>query len=273
MIRMHFMRAERFLHRLGLFSICLGLAATVFSEAHAAGPRCVAWPGEISPLPTVDHEDSLRSEWASRRAEELAALARTVEKSNSSEAYRVWQHVLCLDSENAAARKAVATISLVQVHQPQVLQVAAEPTVERVARVEDAFANLAQPIRVGPQRAVEVAQSVPEPSDRATDDVDRKLGQASALVREARFREALALAKEVQAQLQGKRGEPGTSVRFVRAAVLAATAEVALGRKLEARASFERALEMQPGLELDAATTSPKVIRVFRGAKVLRGQE
>lgn len=267
------MRAKRSVHRLGIFWVCLGFVAASPVVAHAAEPRCVAWPGEISPLPTVDHEDPLRSEWASRRAEELAALARTVERSNPGEAYRVWQHVACLDPEHEAARKAMAAIPLVRVHQPQAVQVPAEPTAERTARIEDAFANLSQPIRVGPRRTVEVAEVAPPPRDRTLEDLDRKLGQSNALVREARFREALALAKEVQAQLQGKQSEPGMSARLVRAAVLAATAEVALGRKAEARASFERALEIQPGLELDAATTSPKVIRVFRGAKVLMGQE
>lgn len=266
------MRAEQFVNCLGVLLVGLSFA-TLSREVQAADPRCIAWPGEISPLPNVDHEDPLRSEWASRRAEELAVLARTVERSNQGEAYRIWQHVACLDPEHAAARKAMEMMSLVHVHQPQAVQVAAEPTSERFARIEDAFANLSQPIRVGPRRVVEVAEIAPAPRDRTTEEVDRKLGQASGLVREARFREALAFAKEVQAQLQPKQSEAGMSARLARAAVLAATAEVALGRKAEARASFERALELQPGLELDAATTSPKVIRVFRSAKILMGQE
>ncbi len=266
------MRAERSFPFFWIFLVCL-LGTAGATAAQATGLRCVAWPGEISPLPTVDHEDPLRSEWASHRAEELALLARTVEQGNQGEAYRVWQHVACLDPENEAARKAMATLLLVRVHQPQAVQVSTEPVPVRLSRIEDAFDNLSQPIQVGPRRTVEVAQAGPELRDPVTENLDRQLGQAGALVREARFREALAVAKEVQAQLQTKANEAGAKARLVRAALLAATAEVALGRKAEARASFERALVLQPELELDAATTSPKVIRVFRNAKILAGQE
>lgn len=189
------MRAERFFPFFQILMIGL-LGTTSATAAAAAELRCVAWPGEISPLPTVDHEDPLRAEWASRRAEELAALARTVERSNQGEAYRVWQHVACLDPGNESAHKAMAALSLVRVHQPQAVQVTAEPVPARFARIEDAFANLSQPIQVGPRRAVEVAQAAPASRDRATEDLDRKLGQAGALVREARFREALANAAQ-----------------------------------------------------------------------------
>ena len=49
--------------------------------------------------------------------------------------------------------------------------------------------------------------------------------------------------------------------------VLAAIAQVALGDDAAARRSFGRALEAQPGLELDPGRTSPKVMRALEGAR------
>jgi len=52
--------------------------------------------------------------------------------------------------------------------------------------------------------------------------------------------------------------------------VAAATAFVALDRKREAIACFRRALSVEPELELEVASTSPKVLRVFREARSAR---
>jgi hypothetical protein len=49
--------------------------------------------------------------------------------------------------------------------------------------------------------------------------------------------------------------------------VLAAVAQVAHGDDEAARQSFGRALEAQPGLELDPGRTSPKVMRALEGAR------
>jgi hypothetical protein len=53
--------------------------------------------------------------------------------------------------------------------------------------------------------------------------------------------------------------------------VLAATAEIALGREDAARASLERALRIQPGLNLDPVRHSPKLVRLFQ--EVRGGEE
>ncbi len=252
---------------------CLILALVIVAgQAFAESSRCTSWPGEISPLPNVDHDDPLRSEWASRRSEELARLARTVEESNVVEAYRIWQHVFCLDSENEAARDAMASIQLVHVYHPQIEKVPAEPKTRRLETMRGAFAKLSETIRVGPKKVIERTPTVVVKRDRSLQRVDRKLAQSDNLVREARFREALALAKEVKSTLKDRQNSKDIRRRKVRTEVLTATAEVALGRKSEARASFGRALDLNPDLELDPMKTSPKVIRVFRGAKILMGR-
>jgi hypothetical protein len=42
---------------------------------------------------------------------------------------------------------------------------------------------------------------------------------------------------------------------------------VALGKDADARASFARALQSDPNLHLDPASTSPKVVRAFDAAR------
>ena len=72
-------------------------------------------------------------------------------------------------------------------------------------------------------------------------------------------------------QLRAAGSEQGARERRARADVVAATAQVALGRDDEARRSFERALAADPALRLDPATTSPKVRRAFDAARAAKG--
>jgi len=55
--------------------------------------------------------------------------------------------------------------------------------------------------------------------------------------------------------------------RWARLEMLQATAELALARDADARASMVRALAADPALALDPATTSPKVLRVFESIR------
>jgi hypothetical protein len=92
---------------------------------------------------------------------------------------------------------------------------------------------------------------------------DRKLAAArfdEALVLTGRARELLAPFGRKQRALRHK----------ARLEITAATAFVALDRRSEAIACFERALMVSPDLELEPARTSPKVLRVFREARSAR---
>jgi hypothetical protein len=90
---------------------------------------------------------------------------------------------------------------------------------------------------------------------------------ADALLREARFEEALERTDRIRADL-GPLGEGVEGRRLrVRTEVVAATAHVALEQEDAARGCFRRALDAEPALDLDPAATSPKVLRVFRAVR------
>jgi len=92
----------------------------------------------------------------------------------------------------------------------------------------------------------------------AVDEVD-------ALLRAARFEEAIAQAAALREELEA---EPSAGdLQRVRLEVMAGTAYVALEREDAARECFRRALAVEPALALDPGATSPKVLRVFRSVR------
>jgi hypothetical protein len=93
--------------------------------------------------------------------------------------------------------------------------------------------------------------------------IDAKLGEAAALVQNARFEQALLTADQIRPTLASTEGAPGGGIRRAQLEVLSATAQIALGRHQAARESFVRALAADPELQLDAGTTSPKIRQVF----------
>lgn len=248
------------------------------STARAGTEACAPWPGEPTPLATTSSPDALLSRWASLRAEELSASARASETGSPALARRLWQHVLCLDPKNAGAASGLERARAVTVFRPEV--VAAARSARTAADDGNALDDLDAPIRVAmapapaPERlpakspAPATPAAVPPPDWTRT---DAALGQAEARIRGADFESALADAERVRRDLQPKASAPGAGERRARAEVLAATAEVALGRDDAARRSFERALAANPKLILDPATTSPKVRRVFEAARAAQG--
>jgi hypothetical protein len=70
---------------------------------------------------------------------------------------------------------------------------------------------------------------------------------------------ALEVGADALAELEAASGRDAE--RRVRLEVLSATASIALGRDEAAHRSFERALRADADLELDPASTSPKVVR------------
>jgi len=92
------------------------------------------------------------------------------------------------------------------------------------------------------------------------------LERCEAEVRAARFEQALATAAELRARLDA-RPDASDAAHRVRLEVASATAYVALEQRDAALGALERALAADPGLELDPAQTSPKVLAVFRAAR------
>jgi murein DD-endopeptidase MepM/ murein hydrolase activator NlpD len=102
-----------------------------------------------------------------------------------------------------------------------------------------------------------------------SDQVDALLERCEAELRAAHFEEALASAAEVRAKLDARSDATGNAdaARRVRLEIATATADVALEHRDAALEALERALAADPGLELDPALTSPKVLAVFRAAR------
>ncbi len=108
-----------------------------------------------------------------------------------------------------------------------------------------------------------------EPSDPPATPgaVESGVRAADQLLREARFEEALARIEGIRGELAVfGAGDAGRRLR-ARTEVVAATAYVALDREDAARECFRRALAAEPALDLDPATTAPKVLRVFRAVR------
>ena len=211
------------------------LLAPGLTTAREETENCTAWPGEPSPPPRVDSPDPFLARWARLRVEELARVAFELEDSNPRGAQESREHLRCLDPTGELAR------------------------LEREGGVLDMMG---------------VADTPPvssRPGLRAPDwsPIDAKLGAAEALVRGARFREALQAAEQIRPKLASIEDAPGGSLRRTQLEVLSATAQIALGRHQAARECFERALAADPELDLDAGTTSPKIRRVF---ETVRGE-
>lgn len=90
-------------------------------------------------------------------------------------------------------------------------------------------------------------------------ELDRRIAEIDDLLAEAHFHTALALARSMLDQLPGG-AEQGP--RRARLEVMAATAEIALDRRSEARSSLERASRADPTLVFDDRELSPKLLEL-----------
>jgi len=97
--------------------------------------------------------------------------------------------------------------------------------------------------------------------------VDQELAELDALLATAHFRTALAVAEPTRELLAGFGEHPQLGGRRARLELMAATAEVALGRRDRARQSMIRALRADPTLVLDEREASPKVLELLRTAR------
>ena len=223
------------------------------SYAQDGDRSCTAWPGEISPLPTVSDPDPFAARWASLRSAELARLAAAVEAEDPAEAYRIWIHLECMDPEsNASARAEALQPGFVIAQRPQ-------------PRVPD------EPQRTVARERPPVAAPPPPAIDFGPFD-ERIAGAEDSLLR-ARFRDVLQTTDELRSQLEGWPPGSGVRERRARLEVLGASALIALGLPGRAAESFARALEADPGLTLDPATTPPKVRSLLEEVRERRGSQ
>jgi hypothetical protein len=101
-------------------------------------------------------------------------------------------------------------------------------------------------------------------------EVDRRIAQIEGALAEAQFRSALGLTRSALSLLDPHAAEDaGVAPRRARLEVLAATAEVARGRKVHARDHLVRALRADPSLVLDDRRTSPRLLALLPEARRL----
>jgi hypothetical protein len=86
-------------------------------------------------------------------------------------------------------------------------------------------------------------------------------------VRTAQFEQALASAPGLRQRLANAPAGGTRTSLIAQAEVLAATAELALGKSDAAEKSLRRALAVDPALALDPTTTPPKVLRALEAAR------
>jgi len=234
------------------------LAAQALAGVVRAEPAsdCVAWPGEFDPLPTISDHDYLRAQWARMRGAELVRVAARLETEDPVESQQMWRHALCLDPANPAlARDAErAAVALTARTTPPTVHTAVEEVRPKPPSV-DAPPPPSDPCRSG-------AEACPR-----LREVDRSLARIDALLQSAHFEEVVSLQRRPRAILDGLPSSPVTRARRLRLETATATADVAFGRRDDAKACFSRALAADPKLRLDPAATSPKVLRVLDEAR------
>jgi tetratricopeptide (TPR) repeat protein len=235
-------------------------ALAVIAGPQALHAACEPWPDEPRPLPTLSDPDALRERWARLRLREISEVARSLAADDPVRARALWEHALCIaPGDPEAAQGAGRKLGAVAVHRPPVLKA------PEARPAEEAWSSLETPIEI-------VANAAPRPSGPervANAEVDKLLAETAAHVREARFEDALQSAEQARSSAANLRGR-AKSTRSARLELYAATAEIALGRDEEARTSLRRALDADPALRLDAATTSPKVRRALEDVRAER---
>jgi hypothetical protein len=260
----------------GWLAVILGallLSGALSATARAESYLCAAWAGEIEPLPSVSDPDPLRAAWAGIRADQLAEVARKLEGQSRALANRVWRHASCLDPgrlDFARARRRTAPVRWVR---PEILGaevIELEEGQELPAPSAGWSGDLGDPIRVVVARTPTRETSGAGARESFRPSLPEEMGPIAAAeeaLQEARFELALEWVERGRGLLEGQEPTGERPRERARLEVLAATAEIALGREEAARASLERALRAQPELRLDPARHSPKLIRLFEEAR------
>jgi hypothetical protein len=109
--------------------------------------------------------------------------------------------------------------------------------------------------------------AVAQPAPAPLGEIDRRIELIEDALAEAHFRSALGLTRSALSLLEPH--APNVAPRRARLEVLAATAEVARGRKIQARDHLVRALRADPSLALDERETSPRLLALLPEARRL----
>jgi hypothetical protein len=245
----------------GLFAraVFAGTLASAASVGAAPAKNCEPWPGEPSPLPALNDPDPMRKEWAELRVKELAQWAERSEKNDPLRARQMWRRLLCIDPANQTALQGVLRALPVAVHRPDLVD---QPPIAEQA--SDPFAALDAPLGLATNTRVATREAESQSEFRA---LRREVGALEEKVRSAQFEQVVARVPALRARLsRAPAGGTRTSL-IAQAEILAATAEIALGRTDAADASLRRALAADPTLTLDPATTAPKVLRALASAR------
>ncbi len=257
--------AARLAEALRAFAVVAGLGLGL-SDAHAA-ESCTAWPGEPRPLPAVSDPEPLRARWAALRVRDLALRAERVEASAPLEAYQLWQRILCIAPEHAAARAGLQRTRALRVFRPEV-RVVRERVAPAGTRELAALLEAPISIRVAPRpRPKPPDDALAAAQRRLLDRVESLLAETEDRLRRARFEAALESAGDARSRLALVSDPNARRAREARLEVLAATAQLALGEDVAARESLSRAIAADPELELDPMKTSPKVIRALAAVR------
>jgi len=286
----------------------LGVALLLLAPATVAtAQECTAWPGEVTPLPTTQSTDPFGARWAELRVRELEKLASALEAEDPGNAYRVWKHIGCLDPERAnvvkerlrptivvAARpvrklpppaprvpapRPAPTAPVVAEKQPEapaepplVLDQEIETSAQQSESTEIDLGSGLVDVAARPTAAIKAPTPMPEPTVDLT-GVDALLREAQDVLIEARFRDVIDATDLLRTQLRSMGTSRGVMERRARIEIMAATAQIALGRAADAAQSFARALEADPELELSEATP-PKIRRMLEEVRSeRRGEE
>jgi hypothetical protein len=108
-----------------------------------------------------------------------------------------------------------------------------------------------------------------QPTPAPLTEIDRRIEQIEEALAEAHFRSALGLTRSALSLLDPHESKEAVALRRARLEVLAATAEVARGRKHQARDHLVRALRADPSLVLDERETSPRLLALLPEARRL----
>lgn len=231
----------------------------------SAAEECAPWPGEPARLSAHRGEAASSRRWRALRIEELSRRAAGLESLAPIESHLLWRRVLCLDPWNAEAKAGEERSRPLRVHRPR----AAAAGLRTAPR--DPWSGLSAPVSVaGSKRVASVAprREVSESAQsRRLDLVEGLLFAVDSLLRSARYQEALDSLIHARSSLDQLPDDAGADDTRARMEVLAATAQLGLGREEAARERLLRALAADPALALDPATTSADLMRVMRDAK------
>ncbi len=242
------------------------LLGTPAAVARAELPLCAPWAGEIDPLPSVSDPDPLWAAWAEIRANQLVEAAWKLEPHSRVLANRVWRHASCLDPDRLEFVHALRRTAPVRWARPPILGADLVGGEKLPEPVTEWSWDPGEPIRVAVARTPRSAQGREERLERFQPSVLEEMDPIAAAenaLREARFELALEWVERGRRLLEAEGPTREGPRRRAQLEVLAATAEIALGREDAARESLKRALRAEPELSLDPARHSPKLVRLF----------